>query len=499
MPPYQGSTQEAYDTYQTIARSRHGKAPDRVFPPTHLAFATFVGEYWHAGYILLKRWINAGDEVAREILFERNRARNAPFASLPLTDIPPEQIPYLEREIAKDFREKRIDVCSLRELPGYGPSLLAIWTEAKNQRLPNAEAALYVHRWASAWCASWDRDDERKAKGLPKIDSKVTRRLRQVTIWRKTGDLEIPWDAQVSCHFWQVRLNDFPRAYMYTLIIDGEAIGDFNNWPDAWDRGEERPEVPAETVVVAPRPAVQVDPSTILARYQNGEQEAVWRDLVAIGADVRRAPYHDAAWAVAVETMRRAGHNVELLLARLKALGYQFHSKEVHRALSAKEQRLVERAEHNGLWLPLSARAWLQEVGQLDLNGSHPALCFMDTERGRPGIYTDPLQVWIWQLDELVHMWTQTEKESREPTECLISMSAADKALRALDEEAEGGYHFTIPNGAADGVLESEPHNLTFVEYLRLSFQWGGFPGWENYQNRPENELALLREGLLTI
>ena len=96
-------------------------------------------------------------------------------------------------------------------------------------------------------------------------------------------------------------------------------------------------------------------------------------------------------------------------------------------------------------------------------------------------------------------MWTQTEKESREPMECLISMSAADKALRALDEEAEGGYHFTIPNGAADAVLESEPHNLTFVEYLRLSFQWGGFPGWEKYQNRPENELALLREGLLPI
>jgi hypothetical protein len=48
-------------------------------------------------------------------------------------------------------------------------------------------------------------------------------------------------------------------------------------------------------------------------------------------------------------------------------------------------------------------------------------------------------------------------------------------------------------------VLQGEAHKLTFVEYLRLSFQWGGFPGWEKYENRPEKELAFLREGLLPI
>ena len=89
--------------------------------------------------------------------------------------------------------------------------------------------------------------------------------------------------------------------------------------------------------------------------------------------------------------MRRSARNVELLSARLKDLGYQFiNPTEVHRTLNAKEGKLVERAERSGLWLPLSVRAWPQEVGQLNLNGSHPALCFMDTERGKPGIYTDP-------------------------------------------------------------------------------------------------------------
>jgi hypothetical protein len=222
--------------------------------------------------------------------------------------------------------------------------------------------------------------------------------------------------------------------------------------------------------------------------------------LVALGADVRQPAYYDAAWAVAQETMRRARHNVDLLVARLKELGYQFiDPKAANRPLNTKETKLLERAERTGLLLPLSARAWLQVVGQVDLNGSHPVLCFQDNPQGQPAVYTDPLQVWFWQLEELVYAWTHMDKESREPVQCIVSMTASDKGGRAIDQEAEGGYQFTIPNGSADAILEGETHSVTFVEYLRLSFQWGGFPGWERYENRPEKELVLLREGLLPI
>jgi hypothetical protein len=56
-----------------------------------------------------------------------------------------------------------------------------------------------------------------------------------------------------------------------------------------------------------------------------------------------------------------------------------------------------------------------------------------------------------------------------------------------------------MPDGSADAVLVGDPEGKTFVEYLRWSFQWGGFPGWEKQKDRPEKELALLREGLLPI
>jgi hypothetical protein len=80
-----------------------------------------------------------------------------------------------------------------------------------------------------------------------------------------------------------------------------------------------------------------------------------------------------------------------------------------------------------------------------------------------------------------------------------ISPDAESKADMLEDVQPEDFYAVEIPNAAADAVLEGEAHKRTFVEYLRLSFQWGGFPGWENYENRPEKELAFLREGLLPL
>jgi hypothetical protein len=45
-------------------------------------------------------------------------------------------------------------------------------------------------------------------------------------------------------------------------------------------------------------------------------------------------------------------------------------------------------------------------------------------------------------------------------------------------------YTVTHPNVGMDAVVNNEPHCLQFVDYLRTSFQWGGFrsrcrPTWE--------------------
>ncbi len=61
-----------------------------------------------------------------------------------------------------------------------------------------------------------------------------------------------------------------------------------------------------------------------LDRYLSGECQAVWDELVGLGAAVREEPLYSDALAVARETMRRARANIETLIPRLRELGYEF-------------------------------------------------------------------------------------------------------------------------------------------------------------------------------
>ena len=60
---------------------------------------------------------------------------------------------------------------------------------------------------------------------------------RHVT-WVRTGDAEYPWTADVDSARWRLRLNDFPEESLYTLIIGEATIGDFDDWPPAWEQSQ---------------------------------------------------------------------------------------------------------------------------------------------------------------------------------------------------------------------------------------------------------------------
>ena len=60
-------------------------------------------------------------------------------------------------------------------------------------------------------------------------------------------------------------------------------------------------------------------------RYISGDYRGVWADLGALGGTVRYDPVAPDALAVAYETMHRAAKNIDVLVSRLEAIGYEFH------------------------------------------------------------------------------------------------------------------------------------------------------------------------------
>jgi hypothetical protein len=75
--------------------------------------------------------------------------------------------------------------------------------------------------------------------------------------WHLTGDAYIPWDAFVDGQHWEVRINDVPKdRHVYTLLVEGEPVTDFDDWPAAWTR----PPLPEEPGWTPPEPQPH-DPS----------------------------------------------------------------------------------------------------------------------------------------------------------------------------------------------------------------------------------------------
>lgn len=63
-----------------------------------------------------------------------------------------------------------------------------------------------------------------------------TKATSREVAWRATGDSEVPYQAVIDGRRWSLRLNDFPREPLYTLLVDGAPVMDIDDWPPAWRR-----------------------------------------------------------------------------------------------------------------------------------------------------------------------------------------------------------------------------------------------------------------------
>ena len=566
------SNELAFDRYRKIVESdaRGATAPDDDADETMLSMYGIAG--WGSRYsrrrnVLEGRagWADPlSDTIACELLVCRNAQRDAGLGELPDWDA--ETLPMIEMSMRHSYG------LSLQEPHAHGPSLRHLWREAKGGGLSDREAWLHVLRWAHHAPPSFKREADRLRRKQEALGAEHNLLERPVE-WSSTGDLEIPWEADAEGSRWQVRLNDFPDAVMYTLIADGREVGDFHDWPQCWSR-EGQPAVVQESVDRVTRPAAAGSAAARWPdRYASGEHEAVWAEMVSVGPEVRSKGNLKPARAVAGETMRRARANIEMLIPRLRALGYEFYrpkrppmgdplmmmginglgsvrrmSDVLSEVLGPKSGRsaqgpldagagaladvlarivgqrtqadestaapveeahgtaftpstpddraILTRLEKRGILLPLSLHAWISEVGRVDLTGSHPTLCFMNSPKAEE-IQADPLAVIPMADDVEEQMEDWHKSEGLRSVQLFVSFLPRDKAfLGSTDDMIEDGYEIAIPDSGADGLLQGADPNLMFVDYLRLAFKFGGFPGWARHSSRPDDELMKLSSGL---
>lgn len=206
-------------------------------------------------------------------------------------------------------------------------------------------------------------------------------------------------------------------------------------------------------------------------RYDAGQHAQVWTEMLGLGADVRAHPQAlDDAVAVARSTMTRARSNIEQLVQELSAAGYEFESNphlppkpEVVAELDALEAQIGR--------LPLALRMWFEEVGQVNFVGSHPRWAFD---------YPDPLVVEA-PIDYILseHQEWIDGKGTEWDRGSAFEIPLAPDYLHKANVSGGMPYSMTVPTDAVDGLFLWEPHQTTFVNYVRIAFRMAGMPGWQ--------------------
>lgn len=211
-----------------------------------------------------------------------------------------------------------------------------------------------------------------------------------------------------------------------------------------------------------------------LQRYKQGECEPVWAELTALGDRVREPEVFEQARQVAEETMRRVRRNLEKLVARLRAMDYQFGvypdgstgyytsgplvqpAPDFRSNMQALEQAVGP--------LPLSLVAFWEQVGSVDFVGM--------------------LRSWPSGLDPLVvngpegAVWVLDEIEEHIDPQGRLEADLAPDALHKDNTSGGSPYAVLLPEPGADFILRNEGHDMYFVPYLRFAMlRYGGFPG----------------------
>lgn len=232
------TNKEIFEQYWQIMQTdlRQGAKDWRSVEEPTLAAMFNIGA-WSARYSRRKQMLSGEygpleDQLAVTLLLEKNKAK----------DIAETEIPNWGNdsgwliELFYNNPQNGMDANKPESPHAYGPSLRRLWVEARRNGLSDQEIWISIKKWAYYLPGESSGKNKETLKKTFNTSPAVQAYLSRPLVWSTTGSLDVPWKAVSDENTLEVRLNDFPDEMMYTLMINGEALGNFHDWPKEWER-----------------------------------------------------------------------------------------------------------------------------------------------------------------------------------------------------------------------------------------------------------------------
>lgn len=227
------------------------------------------------------------------------------------------------------------------------------------------------------------------------------------------------------------------------------------------------------------------DAMALYNRYMNGDTKGVCQDIYEMGADAFSPANLQEIEKVLTEIFQRVAYNLDIIYTELKTINYLFKigaeynfEKPLHKPLPDTDTLLLQldKAVEPFGFVPLSMKFFYKIVGGVNLVWDY------DTSEDFMWNMADPIQ--IASLDAVVE--TVSDEYWPEDIQQYVSDKNFGKAffdLAADDlhkDNVSGGQAYAIEitkEPSIDSNFMNEPNNTTFINYLRICFEYCGFPG----------------------
>jgi hypothetical protein len=260
-----------------------------------------------------------------------------------------------------------------------------------------------------------------------------------------------------------------------------------------------------------------------MKHYMDGNHTEVWAELRALGSKIHAHDYREVVAPIMQELMRRINLNLTMIIKRLQEVEYDFQLKNrIWNLPDDRISRTLDRFEQTYGLLPLSIRYWHTIIGEVNLMGNHPRLSYyapsiseeIDSMNGsQMSIHSEPFVISfndspqkLKPIDIIHDRKIKSGQFNEDRVDFYYKFQFSPDIYHKSGESGGEGLLVIIPDNTIDGIIydaNEEWSGFYFIDYLRTSFQYGGFPGFRFYDPHdplfPGEEIAFLTKDLLPI